>query len=37
MNTEPEHYLELSEAYEEAEEKLKTLYRKWDELAAHIE
>ena len=37
MNTEPEHYLELSEAYEEAEEKLKTLYRKWDELAAHME
>ena len=37
MNTEPEHYLELSEAYEEAEEKLKTLYRKWDDLAAHME
>ena len=37
MNTEPEHYMELSEAYEEAEEKLKTLYRKWDDLAAHME
>ena len=37
MNTEPEHYLELSEAYEGAEEKLKTLYRKWDDLAAHME
>lgn len=37
MNTEPENYSELSDAYEEAEEKLGALYRKWDALAEHME
>lgn len=37
MNTEPENYSELSDAYEEAEEKLGALYRKWDALAEYME
>ena len=37
MNTEPENYSELSDAYEEAEEKLGVLYRKWDALAEYME
>lgn len=37
MNTEPENYSELSDAYEDAEEKLGALYRKWDALAEHME
>ncbi len=37
MNSEPENYGTLSEEYQKTENKLTSLYKKWDELAENME
>ena len=36
MNEEPERYEELMEIYKETEEKLQTLYERWDKIMENM-